>query len=110
MLWGYRKSTSFQNVTEKTDIANAYNAAFKDLEELELPVTRPGANPSWHLYVIRLNLDKLNVDREVIFKALRAENIGSTFTIFPFPGSLITRTSDTPNTIGRSRNPATNES
>ena len=33
-------------------------------------------NPAWHLYPIRLNLEKLSADRGKIFRALRAENIG----------------------------------
>ena len=38
---------------------------------------RAEANPAWHLYPIRLNLEKLTVGpRSKIFRALRAENIG----------------------------------
>jgi perosamine synthetase len=33
-------------------------------------------NPAWHLYPIRLNLEKLTADRAQVFRALRAENIG----------------------------------
>ena len=32
--------------------------------------------PAWHLYVIKLNLERLRVGRKEIFAALRAENIG----------------------------------
>ncbi len=69
----------------RRDIANAYNAAFQGLEEIETPVVKPGADPSWHLYVIRLNLDKLSVGRDVVFKALRAENIGVNVHYIPVP-------------------------
>ena len=31
---------------------------------------------SWHLYVIQVNLEKLKVNRNYVFKALREENIG----------------------------------
>ena len=37
---------------------------------------RPEANPAWHLYPIRLNLENLTADRAQVFRALRAENIG----------------------------------
>ena len=40
------------------------------------PAVRPEANPAWHLYPIRLDLEKLTADRAQIFRALRAENIG----------------------------------
>jgi dTDP-4-amino-4,6-dideoxygalactose transaminase len=42
---------------------------------LTLPSVRSGVDPAWHLYPIRLNLEKLNADRAQIFRALRAENI-----------------------------------
>ena len=37
---------------------------------------RLGANPAWHLYPIRLDLEKLTAGRGEVFRALRAENIG----------------------------------
>jgi perosamine synthetase len=37
---------------------------------------RADANPAWHLYPIRLDLEKLTADRAQIFRALLAENIG----------------------------------
>ena len=40
------------------------------------PAVRPEVNPAWHLYPIRLDLEKLTADRAQIFRALRAENIG----------------------------------
>jgi dTDP-4-amino-4,6-dideoxygalactose transaminase len=33
-------------------------------------------NPAWHLYPIRLKSEELSADREKVFRALRAENIG----------------------------------
>jgi len=40
------------------------------------PLVKPYVEPAWHLYPIQLNLDMLTADRAVIFRALRAENIG----------------------------------
>jgi perosamine synthetase len=37
---------------------------------------RREANPAWHLYPVRLDLERLTEDRAQIFRALRAENIG----------------------------------
>jgi len=42
----------------------------------DLPVVEPGADPAWHLFVIRLRLDRLRVDRGGIYRAMRAEGIG----------------------------------
>ena len=52
------------------------NHAFSDLPQVEIPYISPDSESAWHLYIIRLNLDKLRVGRETIYKALRAENIG----------------------------------
>jgi UDP-4-amino-4,6-dideoxy-N-acetyl-beta-L-altrosamine transaminase len=57
-------------------IAGRYTAAFQSLPEVQPPVIRPDRESAWHLYVIRLNLERLKVDRARIFTALRAEGIG----------------------------------
>jgi perosamine synthetase len=64
------------NLSRRRDIAARYTSGFRDLAALTVPAVRPGANPAWHLYPIRLNLEKLNADRAKVFRALRAENIG----------------------------------
>lgn len=64
------------NLSRRREIAARYAAAFRDLEAVTLPVVQANVNPAWHLYPIRLNLEKLNADRGRIFRALRAENIG----------------------------------
>ena len=64
------------NLSRRREIAARYAAAFGDLESVTLPAIRADAKPAWHLYPIRLNLEKLSADRGKIFRALRAENIG----------------------------------
>jgi len=46
------------------------------LDEITLPYVKSDIKHSWHLYILQLNLEKLKVDRDFIFKALREENIG----------------------------------
>ncbi len=53
-----------------------YNEAFKDIEEITIPFQHEDGESSWHLYIIRLNLDKLTVSRREIFEALQQQNIG----------------------------------
>ena len=65
-----------ENLARRRAIAAGYDAAFRDLVAITVPTVRSDVNPAWHLYPIRLNLEKLNADRSQIFKALRAENIG----------------------------------
>ncbi len=64
------------NLVRRREIAAQYTAAFRDLPAVMVPVVREGVNPAWHLYPIRLNLERLSVGRGEIFRALRAENIG----------------------------------
>ncbi|HEY1659126.1 MAG TPA: UDP-4-amino-4,6-dideoxy-N-acetyl-beta-L-altrosamine transaminase [Candidatus Sulfotelmatobacter sp.] len=65
-----------QNLSRRREIATQYTSAFRDLEGITTPAVRENVNPAWHLYPIRLNLEKLTANRARIFRALRAENIG----------------------------------
>ena len=65
-----------RNLARRRQIAARYTAAFEDVREVMMPVVHENVNPAWHLYPIRLNLEKLSVDRSRFFRALSAENIG----------------------------------
>jgi|SRR5271154_1361837 len=65
-----------KNLSRRREIAARYAAAFRNVVAVMPPVVRADVNPAWHLYPIRLNLERLSVDRGRIFRALRAENIG----------------------------------
>jgi perosamine synthetase len=64
------------NLARRREIAARYATAFRDLAGVARPAVRAEVNPAWHLYPVRLNLEKLSADRAQIFRALRAENIG----------------------------------
>jgi perosamine synthetase len=64
------------NLLRRREIAARYAAAFRGLSELLPPAVRADVNPAWHLYPIRLNLERLKAGRTRVFRALRAENIG----------------------------------
>ena len=64
------------NLERRREIAAQYTAAFQENPGVIPPSVRREANPAWHLYPIRLKLEKLTADRAQIFRALRAENIG----------------------------------
>ncbi len=53
----------------------------------ELTPPSPGADreAAWHLYVIRIEENRLQVDRAQVFRALRAENIGVQVHYIPVP-------------------------
>ncbi|MCT2536291.1 UDP-4-amino-4,6-dideoxy-N-acetyl-beta-L-altrosamine transaminase [Aquibacillus koreensis] len=60
----------------RRNYADRYNKAFKDIDEIIIPFQHEDSNSSWHLYIIRLNINMLKTDRDEIFKALQKENIG----------------------------------
>jgi perosamine synthetase len=72
-------------LTRRREIAARYTEAFKAIPEIEPPIVLRDREPAWHLYVIRLNLDRLRVGRAEIFRALRAENIGVNVHYIPVP-------------------------
>ena len=60
----------------REEIAARYHAAFAAMPEVMLAPTQLGNRHAWHIYPLRLDRDRLREDRETIFQALRAENIG----------------------------------
>lgn len=73
------------SLIRRREIAARYTAAFAGLAELETPLTRDDREPAWHLYVVRVVLDRLRVDRDRVVQALRAENIGANVHFIPVP-------------------------
>ena len=63
-------------LARRREIARRYDEAFTGLPEIMTPVVKDDRSSAWHLYVIRLNLERLQVGRTEVFAALRAENIG----------------------------------
>jgi perosamine synthetase len=64
------------NLARRREIAVRYTVAFSEMPGIIPPTAHDDVNPAWHLYPIRLDLEKLSADRAQIFRALRAENIG----------------------------------
>ena len=63
-------------IARRQEIAHRYNTAFAELSSVEPLQVREGLSHAYHLYVIRLNLEKLQADRADVFAALRAKGIG----------------------------------
>ncbi len=61
---------------EREAIAREFNRAFADLEELETPADVPDRVHSWHLYPIRLRLDRLAIDRNAFMEELKEAGVG----------------------------------
>ena len=64
------------NLARRRAIAERYSIAMREISGIVPSNVRHDVNPAWHLYPIRLELEKLSVGRAEVFRALRAENIG----------------------------------
>ena len=68
---------------QRTQIAARYDAAFAETAMLEIPPRRDGDRHAWHLYVVRLDLDALTVDRGEVIEQLGAAGIGASVHFIP---------------------------
>jgi dTDP-4-amino-4,6-dideoxygalactose transaminase len=70
-------------LAERRRIAELYTRAFADVPELETPWIPDDVETSWHLYVLRLELERLSADRAQFARALAAENVGVSVHFIP---------------------------
>ncbi len=70
-------------IESRTRIAKRYDKAFAGMPEMETPIVHKDRKHAYHLYVIRLNLDRLTIDRAQFIEELRARNIGSSVHFVP---------------------------
>jgi len=60
----------------RQDIAHQYDVAFGAHPAFETPILSVDSTHPYHLYILRLNLDKLRIDRSTFIEYLRKANIG----------------------------------
>ena len=61
---------------EREAVAERFFEAFADMPELELPPQDENRVHSWHLFPIRLRLDRLSLDRNAVIDALKDAGVG----------------------------------
>ena len=64
-------------------IAAQYSHEFCKEGALQVPTIRDGCEPSWHLYVLRLNLEELTITRAEMIERLRSRGIGTSVHFIP---------------------------
>src|ERR1035441_10420570 len=69
----------------RAEIARRYNAAFVAMPEVEIPPERADCWHAWHLYILRLNLDRLTIDRARFFDEMKRRGIGCSVHFIPIP-------------------------
>ncbi len=76
-----RKLPAFH--VRRREIVSRYSAAFSRFEEVQTPTERPEVEHAWHLYVLRLNLQTLAIDRGRFVEELKARKIGTSVHFIP---------------------------
>lgn len=77
-----RKANSF--LSKREEISRIYNEAFKNVPCLEIPVKRnPDDVHSWHLYVVRLNLEMIRVGRDQFIQEMSDRGVGCSVHFIP---------------------------
>ncbi len=61
---------------ERESLAMRYRSELADVDELELPSVPADRIHSWHLFAIRLHLDRLTIDRNQFIDQLRERGVG----------------------------------
>ncbi|MDD2321828.1 MAG: DegT/DnrJ/EryC1/StrS family aminotransferase [Geobacteraceae bacterium] len=65
-------------IEKRTEIAELYNAAFAEVEEIVTPGAAPYAyRHAWHLYTPLVKIEQLTIDRDAFMAELKKENIGT---------------------------------
>jgi UDP-4-amino-4,6-dideoxy-N-acetyl-beta-L-altrosamine transaminase len=69
-------------VARRRFLAGRYHELLRELP-LQLPWQHPGAASSWHLYIVRLQLDRIGRTHREVFEAMRAAGIGVNLHYIP---------------------------
>ena len=64
-------------------IAARYASAFAAMPEVEAPRTQEDGEHAWHLYALRLRLERLRIDRAQFIQELHARRIGTSVHFIP---------------------------
>jgi dTDP-4-amino-4,6-dideoxygalactose transaminase len=64
-------------------IAMRYTEAFKNMEEIIPPFVKEDRVSAWHLYIIKLNLEALKIDRAAFIEELGKRDIGTSVHFIP---------------------------
>jgi dTDP-4-amino-4,6-dideoxygalactose transaminase len=83
---GYHQLLKLERFVEaRTRYATLYNELLADVEELELPPDNPGCRHAWHLFAVRLNLERLAISRDDFIVMLRDRGISTSVHFIPIP-------------------------
>ena len=76
-----KKSDQFWHTRQR--YAQLYSEGFQDLPEIRLPTPGLPSQHAWHLYVIQLQSERLNISRNAFIEALKEHHIGASVHFIP---------------------------
>lgn len=68
---------------KRAAIAHQYHQLLGEEPALSLPTTLPDRQHAWHLYMLRLNLEMLTIDRAQFVEEMKKRNIGTSVHFIP---------------------------
>ncbi|MEZ5353288.1 MAG: DegT/DnrJ/EryC1/StrS family aminotransferase [Bryobacteraceae bacterium] len=78
-----RKADRF--IEARRSRAAMYSHWFRGVEEIETPPEGRGKDNSWHIYALRLNLDRLTITRNQFMDELKRRGVGASVHFIPVP-------------------------
>jgi perosamine synthetase len=69
--------------SHRARIARHYTNAFSQCEEVETPTVLADRESAWHLYVLRLHLDRLTIGRAEFVERLKQRGVGTSVHFIP---------------------------
>lgn len=70
-------------IEKRREIVSIYNEAFKGMKGMYIPYEADDRKSGYHIYVIRLNFEHIKANRNEVYEALIAENIGANVHYIP---------------------------
>jgi dTDP-4-amino-4,6-dideoxygalactose transaminase len=67
----------------RTALAARYTDAFAAMPEVETPTVRQDATSNWHLYVLRLRLERLRISRDQFIEELKKRGVSASVHYLP---------------------------
>lgn len=69
----------------RRDLVDLYKKELQDVMELELPEESQDGRHAWHLFIIRLNRDRLTIGRNEFIEELNGLGVGTSVHFIPIP-------------------------
>jgi dTDP-4-amino-4,6-dideoxygalactose transaminase len=68
---------------KRKEIEEKYNESFKEIEGINIPHVKENIRHAWHLYIILLDLEVLDINRDQFIERLEENDIGSSVHFIP---------------------------